>query len=788
MRKISLLIAFLFTLMGGELMAQTYTVSDAPADGQWGATTHWYTIKNVQGKGYVSTNASYCTNGNLHLNNTTAPTTPEGYWCVVKDGDGVKFYNCLAGPSKVLGMTGTDANGRATLYDASSVGSDVTTTFYYVAAKIDSTEYNAFRNSSSSGGEYWNKRDGYLSYWANSNWDNANLVSGTGSSYEFTEVSGEDVTSALKTMYESYVSTVNTTATNFNSENLGKLFYYNQNQLNALKASIPTTTPSTDEGYRTAIVGMMAALEDVAMPEAGKYYALKNCNYSTYLTLPYQESQINDEDFLFTADAKLHGASELTHKNQVWTVEESDGKFYIKNAGTGKKLSGTVTRSGAFGYSDDGTAYTLYPNDGSRKGTAAIGHGPQFGKMHLDGSNNLVAWETAPASSWQFIEVSAEDYNKLADAYASVVLSWGTSLPVTNDAYTAALAAYNADKSETNLAALKAAVKACSYIRVKSKEECDDNTLGTSGTNAHANAWSESNAGLIWQVKPAINGTSLSGTKLYNLNTGKCLSTVPGGADATATMQTPANGAFYTFTSQSDGTFAIKDGTGGQMYCETNGNINKWHENARSLWYVTIATSLSADLATVGDKGYATVYLPFAVSKIEGATAYKGANNADATRVNMTEVSQLAAENGYVLVGEPNATATLTLSGEALTEDDNIITGTLTDITLTDDTRSQYRVFGRTSTDDNTTLGFNTPASSISTIPANKAFITETTGNTSAANLVLIFNGDTVDGIGAATIDAASNDNAPVYDLSGRRVSHAAKGLYIKGGKKILVK
>ena len=95
-------------------------------------------------------------------------------------------------------------------------------------------------------------------------------------------------------------------------------------------------------------------------------------------------------------------------------------------------------------------------------------------------------------------------------------------------------------------------------------------------------------------------------------------------------------------------------------------------------------------------------------------------------------------------------------------------------------------MFGRTSADDDTTLGFNTPAASLTTLAANKAFITESTASTSAAKLVISFNGN-IDGIGAATIDAPAAD-APIYDLSGRRVLKATKGLYIKGGKKILVK
>ncbi len=796
MRKISLLLLTLFAIVGGsKLSAQTYTVSDAPTDGKWAENTHWYTIKNVQSGGYVSINSSYTdADGNMLLSVTTAPTTPEAYWCVVKDGDGVKFYNYFAGTSKVLGMTGSQADARANMYDATSTSSDVTTTFYYVAAKYDNVDYNAFRNTSGSGGQYWNKRGNYLAYWDNSTWDNNSLVTGSGSSYAFTEV------------YTYYTTEVNSAVSGWTTY-ADKVLGHTTEQINTLKASIPTTEPSTNDEKISAAKKMMEALNtfnasSFVMPEANKHYALKNAYYNTYLYMPVQESSVPSEMLFSSADAKLHGKADLTLKSQIWTVEESNGTFYIKNAEFDKKLSGTPGTSVAFGYSNEGTAYTLYPFDDSNDklyGTTAIGiEGQQYGKMHLDRSNNLVAWETAKASSWYFIEVSDEEYNALKNAETALYEKWGAALPVTNEAYTSALAAYNENATAENLAALKSAVKACSYIRVKSMHTSTtsgqtSNTLGTSTDGTKGQSWdySESNAGLIWQVYPIYNGgTNTVSTKLLNLNTGKCLSTVPGDSRNTASMETIANGATYTFTKQTsgdyEGGFAIKDGSGGQMYCETNGNINKWHESARAFWYVTLATSLDVPLTTVGEKAYATVYLPFAVSSVSDATAYKGANSADETRVDMTEVSKLAAKNGYLLVGEPSDTAKLSLTGEALTETDNILTGTLTALTLTDDTRSQYRVFGRTSADDATTLGFNTPAASLTTLAANKAFITESSANTSAAKLAISFNGN-VDGIDATTLDTPATD-APIYDLSGRRVLKATKGLYIKGGKKILVK
>ncbi len=722
-------------------------------------------------------------------------------------GDGVQFYNYCEGTTKVLGMTGSEANGRANMYDKDNVPDGVTTVFYYVASSYtdNGTATNCFRTAST-GTNYWNFRSPYLAFW-----NNGAATSGAGSGFLFTEVSSETLANAVSNLYTYYTSDVNSTVSGWTTY-ADKALGHTTEQINTLKASIPTTEPSTNDEKFSAVNKMKAALitfnaSSFVMPEAGKHYALKNALYNTYLYMPAQKIS-GPDNFIFIHDGKLHAKADLTLKSQIWTVEESNGKFYIKNDEFNKKLSGTATWSGAFGYSDEGTAYTLYPFDDSNDklyGTTAIGHGPAFGKMHLDASNNLVAWETAAASSWYFIEVSDDDYNNLTATEevtvdeATAYKAWGAALPVTNDAYTTALAAYNENATAENLAALKSAIKTCSYIRIKSMHTSTtsgqtSNTLGTSTDGTKGQSWdySESNAGLIWQlVYPLYDCTYNSVvTKLLNLNTGKCLSTVSNGSGSTASMQSLENGATYTFTKQTSGDFkggfAIKDGNGGQMYCETNGNINQWNAGARAFWYVTIATSLDVDLTTVGDKAYATVYLPFAVSAVTDATAYKGANSADETRVDMTEVSQLAAENGYLLVGEPSATAKLTITADELTETDNILTGTLTALTLTDETRSQYRVFGRTSADDATTLGFNTPASSLTTLAANKAFITESSANTTAAKLVLSFNGNT-DGIDATTIDTPAAD-APIYDLSGRRVLKATKGLYIKGGKKILVK
>lgn len=67
-------------------------------------------------------------------------------------------------------------------------------------------------------------------------------------------------------------------------------------------------------------------------------------------------------------------------------------------------------------------------------------------------------------------------------------------------------------------------------------------------------------------------------------------------------------------------------------------------------------------------------------------------------------------------------------------------------------------------------------------LPINKAYLL---GNGESSAIVMNF-GNAVTGIN--TIAAPASSKAPIFDLSGRRVVKATKGLYIQNGKKVIVK
>lgn len=211
------------------------------------------------------------------------------------------------------------------------------------------------------------------------------------------------------------------------------------------------------------------------------------------------------------------------------------------------------------------------------------------------------------------------------------------------------------------------------------------------------------------------------------------------------------------------------------------GNVVGWDAQgviSPSYWHVIEATDVEIDMTTQGDKKYASAYLPFGVSNVAGATAYTGALNAEKNAIDMTATTAVPANTGFVLVGTADK-ATLTIGEADAISGTNALTGSNFNTALTDATRANYLVFGVNAG----TVGFYTPSSSVPSIPANKAYIN---ASAVAGSAIALNFGNTVTGINAATINNGEN-NAPIYDLSGRRVWAPVKGgLYIQNGKKLV--
>lgn len=204
-----------------------------------------------------------------------------------------------------------------------------------------------------------------------------------------------------------------------------------------------------------------------------------------------------------------------------------------------------------------------------------------------------------------------------------------------------------------------------------------------------------------------------------------------------------------------------------------NGSLVAWDggQNTASAWYIVKADTVEVALNTAGDASYATTYLPFSVSKVEGATAYIGKKVNEKTLQATAIKAGIPANQGVILKGAANAEKAVLTLGKATSDvKNNALKGTLVEKDYTNEL-----VFGV----NKNVVGFYSMAKG-KKIGANKAYLEAT-----ARAMKLVFDGD-VTGI-ENVMGEAADANAPIYDLTGRRVMKAVKGgLYIQNGKKFI--
>lgn len=181
-----------------------------------------------------------------------------------------------------------------------------------------------------------------------------------------------------------------------------------------------------------------------------------------------------------------------------------------------------------------------------------------------------------------------------------------------------------------------------------------------------------------------------------------------------------------------------------------------------------------------GTTSYASFFVDYPVKVTsDNVKVYTGTVNNNS--LDMTEAGDkiIPANVGVVLISETGAnTAEISISDETGTLALGDLTGTTTGQNIAGQ-QSNYLVLGR-KTGDTNKVGFYQPTGT--QIPANKAYIYLAGG--SVQGLAFNFDGATTD----INSISATTDKQEIYDLSGRRVMKANKGLYIINGKKCFIK
>ncbi len=245
----------------------------------------------------------------------------------------------------------------------------------------------------------------------------------------------------------------------------------------------------------------------------------------------------------------------------------------------------------------------------------------------------------------------------------------------------------------------------------------------------------------------------------------------------------PASTITFAGSPRKAGTYTIKSADRYFHYFYYNVNntvqVNRCQDDvcAEHDWNITEVTELPVEITAAG---YATFYAPVEVTLPAEVTAHTVTENGEYATLSGA-ISVVPAKNGVILAGEAG-TYNLTVSNTDAENLTNALAGTVAKTLVTKETGAYYvlgivdEVVGlyKPVIDEDDTKFYNAGHKAYWHIPAaSQTAGFRFGGNTTAIESVLI----------------GADANAPIYDLSGRRVNNAVKGgIYIVNGKKVYVK
>ena len=772
MKKFTFLLTLLFAFIGVTSHAQdVFQTSDAPTATDWAGNTTWYKI-TLKG-GYLST-SDVNENGYLYANKTTEPFADESsWWCIVGDNEtGYKFYNKAAGVNKVLGVSKMteDGKARAEMCDVNST--DLATNF---VSNTNGNVTNVFYFKEKNSNVYVNQRDGFFSNWTtggNGNDGSAFRFYETNSTIEYTKAKANLLTSITN------AKTVEGTTPG----------HYTTEKIQAAQKVYDTTTSTTAD--------FVNAISELTPnnPVAGVLYRLVSAYDG------FENSQHVKKTIYAKGNSMMWGTEATSNPTEYWLFEPTANGFYLKNAAThayvntAAQLQNTASRVVTISWplKDGKPVANIRPGNDSP--FHAGGHGGGTGVSSSLMGFGTFGSETGGASAWYIVPATLENVHTIngesvATEYPSNESAAQVGLYRAEDVKNYA----NECNNLTTATSLENAIEAFNnlniptvisfsdnkyyrFVNVGTSTNGNENTLGSKDGKAFCSTATNKNIDYVWQVISAENGK-------YNLKhaTGLYLQQVQNGTNAQTALG--GNKHNYEVRKAEAGVFQLySDGNGQPAQVETansNANyINGWSTNSK--WKIFEINYVEVPMNLVGEQKVATTCLPFDASNVEGAEVYTGNLNDAKDVLNMTKLEGgIPANQGVVLVGSADK-ATITIGATTATIGENDLRGTIANIAFTDDApRANYLVFGKSGEN----VGFYAPSASVANIPANKAYLNASA--LSAAAIALNFNGTTT---GVNTVVLGENGvNAPVFDLSGRRVAAPVKGgVYIQNGKKFI--
>ena len=500
--------------------------------------------------------------------------------------------------------------------------------------------------------------------------------------------------------------------------------------------------------------------------------------------------------------------------NFRWAIyKSSNSKYYLYNIGAGKYMGSAITKDAAIPFVDASGLHSVviekssnnadFPfmmSTNNEKGALNTNAELQQGVVNWrdgygytnDAGNQFAFCEVAdiPSDVLTTIEAAVADYE------ANGVANWKNShgakgyvghYPLsTQDAYDAIASEADIDNFIYNNNVVTFATG--KYYRLMcvapktGNGDANYNTLTYNGASHLVTApMSKADPNQIFVFE-----TNGSNYKLKNLNANAYLNKISAGGYRSQVVTSAADIAEIELRNVACAQYELHSVGGYCLFAENHAKesvpyaCSGWSsgKNSPSAWYIIPATELEVEVAAA----YGSFYLPFDVTLADGAKAY-AVTTTSKTSATLTEMEDIPAGEGAILA---QGTYTLNIADATSDWTENILEGSNVKTYVEG---SAYVLANGTNGVGlyKAVLNKNAEGAEGTTHflnNANKAYLPANAVTTADARFLVFDFGGTETAIEG--IEAESIANAVVYDLAGRRVQKAQKGLYIVNGKKVI--
>lgn len=527
----------------------------------------------------------------------------------------------------------------------------------------------------------------------------------------------------------------------------------------------------------------------------------------------------------------MYGPSQQPGKGRnEWIIEPSCNNtaftFKIKNVSTQKYITTSATNTsdaeGTVTLTKDGTAFTVETDNRFKLPTTTSNGSALYLSEGSSGSNDkyLGAWTWNGSHGVHYgncnyiyeVELPYEITDNAGNVFRGTVnAEYGNAkdkIP-TNSTFTGAngytLSAFTFDGMK-NTATINFPFPVSSATAVNTTligqgtwERADKKWTVVDGNVKVVNGTATLGASQ-WAIYPSLNGTEFT-FKIMSASTGKFVTANPASnADAEA-KNTPItlteNGTGFQFINTglaNTNGFAYKNNGGTTLFITRNGE----NDNNELLGVYGTSGShkgngirfpeLTSYQFTVGPTGYASLYSPIA-GAFDGDVKIYAIESASNNSATLEEKTGVAANKGAIIKATPG---TYTFNFGEVSSDEwsnNLLKGSSVNTLVNESAYVLTPVEGEAvlaladlNKDEAGATGTTHFLNN-----AGKAYLPASAITTTAQVLRFNFGGTT--GIEDAVVAPSFDANAPIYDLSGRRVMNTVKGgIYIQNGKKFIVK